>query len=59
MIKSTSSPTTYIQTNRQINRKRPKAGMAAGATIALLPIMLMFLFLQRYYVEGVAGAVKA
>jgi raffinose/stachyose/melibiose transport system permease protein len=35
------------------------SGMAAGATIALLPIMIMFLFLQRYYVEGVAGAVKA
>ncbi len=34
------------------------SGMAAGATIALLPIMLLFLFLQRYYIEGVAGAVK-
>lgn len=35
------------------------SGMAAGATIALLPIMILFLFLQRYYVEGVAGAVKS
>jgi raffinose/stachyose/melibiose transport system permease protein len=33
-------------------------GMAAGATISLLPIILVFLFLQRYFVEGVAGAVK-
>lgn len=34
-------------------------GMAAGATISLLPIVLLFLFLQRYYVEGLAGAVKS
>jgi raffinose/stachyose/melibiose transport system permease protein len=34
------------------------SGMAAGATISLLPIILVFLFLQRYFVEGVAGAVK-
>lgn len=34
------------------------SGMAAAATIALIPIILLFLFLQRYFVEGVAGAVK-
>lgn len=34
------------------------AGMAAAATISLLPIIVTFLFLQRYFVEGVAGAVK-
>ncbi len=34
------------------------AGMAAASTIALLPIILLFLFLQRYFVESVAGAVK-
>jgi ABC-type glycerol-3-phosphate transport system permease component len=34
------------------------SGMAAGATISLLPIIIIFLFLQRYFVEGVAGAVK-
>jgi ABC-type glycerol-3-phosphate transport system permease component len=33
-------------------------GMAAGATISLIPVMLVFLLLQRYYVEGIAGAVK-
>ena len=32
--------------------------MCAGAAITLLPIMLVFLLLQRYFVEGVAGAVK-
>ena len=33
--------------------------MMAVATIATLPILLMFLFLQRYFVQGVtAGAVK-
>ncbi|GAA5018309.1 carbohydrate ABC transporter permease [Actinopolymorpha pittospori] len=34
------------------------SGMAAAATIGLLPIIVLFLFLQRYFVEGVAGAVK-
>jgi raffinose/stachyose/melibiose transport system permease protein len=34
------------------------SGMMASATIGLLPIVLLFLFLQRYFVEGVAGAVK-
>jgi ABC-type glycerol-3-phosphate transport system permease component len=34
-------------------------GIAAGGTIALLPIIVIFLFLQRYFVEGIAGAVKS
>jgi raffinose/stachyose/melibiose transport system permease protein len=33
-------------------------GMAAASTIALLPIIAVFLFMQRYFVEGIAGAVK-
>jgi multiple sugar transport system permease protein len=33
-------------------------GMAAGASISLLPIILIFILFQRYFVEGVAGAVK-
>ncbi|WEG11202.1 carbohydrate ABC transporter permease [Pullulanibacillus sp. KACC 23026] len=33
-------------------------GMTAGATISLIPIMLVFIFMQRYFVEGIAGAVK-
>ena len=33
--------------------------MMAVATIATIPILLIFLFLQRYFVQGVtAGAVK-
>ncbi len=35
------------------------AGMAAAATISLAPIVIVFLFLQRYFVEGIAGAVKS
>ncbi|MQA78903.1 MAG: ABC transporter permease subunit [Streptosporangiales bacterium] len=35
------------------------SGMAAASTIALLPIVVVFLLLQRYFVEGVAGAVRA
>jgi len=35
------------------------SGMAAGAVISLLPIVLLFMFLQRYFVEGIAGAVKS
>ncbi len=34
------------------------SGMAAAATISLLPIIITFLFLQRYFVEAIAGAVK-
>ncbi|WP_203432754.1 carbohydrate ABC transporter permease [Jiangella asiatica] len=34
------------------------SGMAAASTIALLPIILLFFFLQRYFVESVAGAMK-
>ena len=34
------------------------AGMAAAATISLFPIILVFLLLQRYFVEGLAGAIK-
>lgn len=33
-------------------------GMAAGASISLVPIIFIFIFFQRYFVEGVAGAVK-
>ncbi|MCJ7842115.1 carbohydrate ABC transporter permease [Lederbergia sp. NSJ-179] len=35
------------------------AGMTAGATISLVPVMLVFIVLQRYFIEGVAGAVKS
>ncbi|MGH3729741.1 MAG: carbohydrate ABC transporter permease [Micromonosporaceae bacterium] len=34
------------------------SGMAAASTISLLPIIIVFLLLQRYFVEGVAGAVR-
>lgn len=34
-------------------------GMAAGAVIALLPIIVIFASFQKYFVEGVAGAVKS
>jgi multiple sugar transport system permease protein len=33
-------------------------GMAAGACISLVPIIIIFIAFQRYFVEGVAGAVK-
>lgn len=35
------------------------AGMTAAATISLLPVMLVFIVMQRYFIEGVAGAVKS
>jgi ABC-type glycerol-3-phosphate transport system permease component len=34
-------------------------GLAAGASIAVIPIIIVFLFLQRSFVEGIAGAVKS
>jgi ABC-type glycerol-3-phosphate transport system permease component len=33
-------------------------GMAAAATISLAPLIAFFFFVQRYFVEGLAGAVK-
>jgi ABC-type glycerol-3-phosphate transport system permease component len=33
-------------------------GIAAGGTIALVPIIVIFLLLQRYFIDGMAGAVK-
>lgn len=33
-------------------------GAAAAASISLIPIILVFVFFQRYFVEGIAGAVK-
>lgn len=33
-------------------------GMAAGATIAIVPIILVFIIFQRYFIEGISGAVK-
>ena len=32
--------------------------MTAASTIAMVPIVILFLFLQRYFVESIAGAVK-
>jgi len=34
-------------------------GMAAAATISLLPLVVLFIILQRHFVDGIAGAVKA
>ncbi|WP_205857368.1 carbohydrate ABC transporter permease [Phytoactinopolyspora endophytica] len=34
------------------------SGMTAAATLSTLPIIVVFLVLQRYFVEGLAGAVK-
>ena len=34
-------------------------GLSAGATISVMPIIAFFLFVQRYFVKGLAGAIKA
>ena len=34
------------------------SGMAAAATMSLIPIVVCFIVLQKYFVSGVAGAVK-
>lgn len=34
------------------------SGMAAAATISLIPIIVVFIFLQKYFVNALAGAVK-
>ncbi|MBB6633166.1 carbohydrate ABC transporter permease [Cohnella thailandensis] len=33
-------------------------GMAAGAAIALVPVVCVFVLFQRYFVDGIAGSVK-
>lgn len=35
------------------------SGMAAAATISLVPVVVVFVVLQRYFVEGIAGAIKS
>lgn len=34
-------------------------GIAAGGTISVIPIVILFILLQKYFVNGVAGAVKS
>lgn len=34
-------------------------GIAAGASIAVVPVIIVFICCQRYFVEGMAGAVKS
>ena len=34
-------------------------GIAAGGTIAIIPVIILFIFMQRHFVEGIAGAVKS
>lgn len=34
-------------------------GIAAGASIAILPVIVIFVALQKYFVDGIAGAVKS
>lgn len=33
-------------------------GMAAAATISIVPVVVLFIALQRYFINGLAGAVK-
>jgi len=33
-------------------------GMAAGASISIVPMMIVFFIFQRYFIEGLAGAIK-
>jgi ABC-type glycerol-3-phosphate transport system permease component len=35
------------------------SGMAAAGVISILPVVALFFFLQRFFVEGIAGAVKS
>jgi raffinose/stachyose/melibiose transport system permease protein len=35
------------------------AGMAAAGVISIVPVVVLFIFLQRYFVEGISGAVKS
>lgn len=34
-------------------------GIAAGASIAVIPVIIIYICLQKYFVDGIAGAVKS
>jgi raffinose/stachyose/melibiose transport system permease protein len=34
------------------------SGMAAAGTMTLIPIVICFIVLQKYFVSGIAGAAK-
>jgi len=34
------------------------SGMAAGASIAVVPVVLVFIVFQRFFIEGISGSVK-
>lgn len=34
------------------------AGMAAGAAISIVPVIIVFILFQKYFIEGVAGSMK-
>ena len=34
-------------------------GIAAGATISVLPVIIIFIIMQKHFVNGIAGAVKS
>lgn len=34
-------------------------GIAAGGTVSVIPIIILFLFTQKYFVDGISGAVKS
>ena len=34
-------------------------GIAAGASIAVVPVIIIFIACQKYFVDGIAGAVKS
>jgi raffinose/stachyose/melibiose transport system permease protein len=34
------------------------SGMAAGASISLIPVIVVFILFQRYFIEGISGSVK-
>jgi raffinose/stachyose/melibiose transport system permease protein len=34
-------------------------GMAAAATLSVVPIVVVFIFLQRFFFDGIAGAIKS
>ncbi|WP_432888022.1 carbohydrate ABC transporter permease [Kribbella sp. CA-245084] len=35
------------------------SGMAAAGVISIVPVVVLFIFMQRYFVEGISGAVKS
>ena len=42
-----------------VSRVIAQSGICAGGAIAMIPIIIIFIAFQKYFINGMAGAVKS